>query len=140
MDKAVNKNTVACCSKRTAEVKQEPVWLDSALLLKLEEKLLKDGDGLFGFFCGEIDGNVVHAGLVLNDCDFSFFCDNEVCPVAGGDAVCGHAYNIRVCVRGGKVISYEVRGRGKYEVFVRVMPQGGLLRSTSYDLRSKKGE
>lgn len=124
MENAVNKNAAACCSKRAAEGKRVPGWLDSALLLQLEEKLLKGGDGLFSFFCGEIDGNVVLAGLVLNDCDFSFFCDNEVCPVAGGDAVCGHVYNIRVCVRGGKVISYEVRGRGKYEVFARILPQG----------------
>lgn len=125
MENAVNKNAAACCSKRAAEDKRLPGWLDSALLLKLEEKLLKGGDGLFSFFCGEIDGNVVLAGLVLNDCDFSFFCDNEVCPVAGGDAVCGiHAFTILVCVRGGKVVSYEIKGRNKNELFVRIMPQG----------------
>lgn len=122
-----NDAAVACGCKRTAGDGVMPGWLPgSAFLLQLEEKLCKGADGLFGFFCGEVDGNVVRAGLVLHDCDFSFFCDEDVCPVAGGDGVGGgvHAFTIQVCVRGGKVVSYEVKGRAKHEFFARVLPQG----------------
>lgn len=129
MEKAVNKNAVACCSKRTAEVKQEPVWLDSALLLQLEKKLLDMFDGQACFCRCENDADFAIAQCFLLDYDVSFCTDVNLCPVAGGDGECGvHVYNIRVCVRGGKVISYEVRGRGKYEVFVKILPQGGVLR------------
>ena len=121
-----NKAAAACCSKRAAGDSVKPGWLpDSAFLLKLEEKLLKGPDGLFGFFCGEVDGKLVNTGLILHDCDFSFCVDINVSPVAWGDGVCGvHAFTIQVCVRGGKVVSYEIKGRNKNELFVRIMPQG----------------
>ncbi len=38
MENAVNKNAVACCSKRTAGDKREAGWIDSALVAKFEEK------------------------------------------------------------------------------------------------------
>lgn len=125
MDEVItNKAAVACGCKRTAGDCVKPGWLpDSAFLLQLEEKLLKGADGLFGFFCGEVDGNVVNTRLVLRDCDFSFFCDEDVCPVARVDGVGGvHAFTIHVCVRGGKAVSYEVKGRAKHEFFARVLP------------------
>lgn len=49
MEKAVNKNAVACCSKRTAGDKREAGWFGSALVAKFEEKFLQDGNDLFGF-------------------------------------------------------------------------------------------
>lgn len=129
MENAVNKNAVACCSKRTADKAKELDWLDSALLLQLEKKLLDMCDGKASLFGGEDNGDVAIGGVVLLDYDVSFCTDVNLCPVAGGDGECGvRVYNIRFCVRGGKVISYEVRGRGKYEVFVKILPQGGVLR------------
>lgn len=122
-----NKAAAACGCKRTAGDGVKPGWLPgSAFLLQLEEKLLKGADGLFGFFCGEVDDNVVNTGLVLHDCDFSFFCDEDVCPVAGGDGVCGaHVYSICVCVRGGRVASYTVQGCEPGQVFCRILPCDG---------------
>lgn len=125
MENAVNKNAAACCSKRAAEGKRLPGWPDSALLLQLEEKLLDMFDGQSGFSRGENNGDVAVGGVVLFDYDVTFCADINLCPVAWGDGVCGvHAFTILVCVRGGKVISYEVWGRGKYEVFVKILPQG----------------
>lgn len=93
--------------------------------------MLKGAYGLFGFFCGEVDGNVVNTGLVLHDCDFSFFSDEDVCPVAGGDGVCGaHVYSVCVCVRGGRVASYTVQGCEPGQVFCRILPCDG--RSVTY--------
>lgn len=122
-------NTAACCNKRAADREQGPKWLDSALLLDLEKKLLDVFNGQAGFCRGEDDGDVIDAGLVLANCDFSLFCDVEFRPVAGVDGEgCGvHAYRIQGRVRGGKLISYEVRGRGEYEVFVKILPQDGVV-------------
>lgn len=118
-------NTAACCSKRAAEGKRVPGWLDSALLLQLEEKLLDMFDGQSGFGRGENDGDVINTGLVLRDYDVAFVADINLCPVAWGDGVCGvHAFTIQVCVRGGKVVSYEITGRDKYEFFSRILPHG----------------
>jgi len=113
-------NTAACCSKRAAGITREAGWFGSALVAKFEEKFLQDGNDLLGFSGGEDDGVV----LSLRDYDVSFFVDFDFCPVAWGDGVGGHAYTVSFKVRGGKVISYEVRGRGKYEVFVKILPQG----------------
>lgn len=124
MENAVNKNAVACCSKRTAGDKREAGWFGSALVAKFEEKFLQDGNDLLGFAGGEDNGVV----FSLVDYDVSFFVDFDFCPAAWGDGVGGHAYTVSFKVRGGKVISYEVRGRGKYEVFVKILPQGGMLR------------
>ena len=125
MENAVNKNAAACCSKRAAEGKRVPGWLDSALLLQLEEKLLDMFDGQSGFGRGEDDGDVINTGLVLRDYDVAFVADINLCPVAWGDGVCGvHAFTIQVCVRGGKVVSYEITGRDKYEFFSRILPHG----------------
>ena len=125
MENAVNKNAAACCSKRAAEGKRVPGWLDSALLLQLEEKLLDMFDGKPGFGGGENNGDVAVGGVVLFDYDVTFCADINLCPVAWGDGVCGvHAFTIQVCVRGGKVVSYEITGRDKYEFFSRILPQG----------------
>lgn len=126
-----NKKAAACCNKRAADGEQGPKWLDSALLLDLEKKLLDVFNGQAGFCRGEDDGDVIDAGLVLANCDFSLFCDVEFRPVAGVDGEgCGvHAYRIQGRVRGGKLISYEVRGRGEYEVFVKILPQDGVVRN-----------
>ena len=124
-EEKTNKAAAACCSKRAAEGKRVPGWLDSALLLQLEEKLLDMFDGQSGFGRGEDDGDVINTGLVLRDYDVAFVADINLCPVAWGDGVCGvHAFTIQVCVRGGKVVSYEITGRGKYEVFVKILPHG----------------
>ncbi len=119
-------NTAACCSKRAAEGKRLPGWLPgSAFLLELEEKLLDMFDGNPGFGGGEDNGDVAVGGVVLFDYDVTFCADINLCPVAWGDGVCGvHAFTILVCVRGGKVVSYEIKGRNKDEFFVRIMPQG----------------
>lgn len=126
-----NKKAAACCNKRAADGEQGPKWLDSALLLDLEKKLLDVFNGQAGFCRGEDDGDIIDAGLVLANCDFSLFCDVEFRPVAGVDGEgCGvHAYRIQGRVRGGKLISYEVRGRGEYEVFVKILPQDGVVRN-----------
>lgn len=115
-----NKSTAACCSKRAARITREAGWFGSALVAKFEEKFLQDGNDLLGFSGGKDDGVV----FSLVDYDVSFFVDFDFCPVAWGDGVGGHAYTVSFKVRGGKVISYEVRGRGKYEVFVKILPQG----------------
>ena len=120
-----NKAAAACCSKRAAEGKRVPGWLDSALLLQLEEKLLDMFDGKPGFGGGEDNGDVAVGGVVLLDYDVTFCADINLSPVAWRDGVCGfHAFTILVCVRGGKVVSYEIKGRNKNELFVRIMPQG----------------
>lgn len=124
MEKAVNKNAEACCCKRTAGDKRETGWFGSALVAKFEEKFLQDGNDLLGFAGGKDDGVV----FSLVDYDVSFVVDFDFNAVAWGDGVGGHAYTVSFKVRGGKVISYEVRGRGKYEVFVKILPQGGVLR------------
>ena len=113
-------NTAACCSKRAARITREAGWFGSALVAKFEEKFLQDGNDLLGFSGGKDDGVV----FSLVDYDVSFFVDFDFCPVAWGDGVGGHAYTVSFKVRGGKVISYEVRGRGKYEVFVKILPHG----------------
>ena len=119
-----NKAAVACCCKRTAGDCVKPGWLpDSALLLQLEEKLLNMFNGKAGFFGGEDDGDDSIGRVVLFDYDVTFCADVNLCPVARVDGVCGiHAFTIRVCVRGGKVVSYEITGRNKNEFFSRVMP------------------
>lgn len=121
-----NKAAAACGSKRTAGDGVKPGWLPgSALLLQLEEKLLDMFDGKPGFGGGEDNGDVINTGLVLFDYDVTFCADINLCPVAWGDGECGvHAFTILVCVRGGKVVSYEIKGRNKNELFVRIMPQG----------------
>ena len=125
MDEVItNKAAVACCCKRTAGDGVLPGWLpDSALLLQLEEKLLTMFNGKAGFFGGEDDGDDSIGRVVLFDYDVTFCADVNLCPVARVDGVCGiHAFTIRVCVRGGKVVSYEITGRNKNEFFSRVMP------------------
>lgn len=119
-------NTAACCSKRAAGDSVKPGWLPgSALLLELEEKLLDMFDGKSSFGGGEDDGDIIRTGLVLLDYDVTFCADINLCPVAWGDGVCGvHAFTIQVCVRGGKAVSYEIKGRNKNEFFVRILPQG----------------
>ena len=127
MNKVItNKAAVACCSKRTAGDSVKPSWLPgSALLLQFEEKLLNMFDGKAGFFRGEDDGDDSIGRVVLFDYDVSFVADINLCPVAWGDGVCGvHVFTILVCVRGGTVVSYEIKGRNKNELFVRIMPQG----------------
>lgn len=52
------------------EEEQGPKWLDSALLLDLEKKLLDVFNGQAGFCRGEDDGDIIDAGLVLANCDF----------------------------------------------------------------------
>ena len=126
MENAVNKNTAACCSKRAAGDSVKPGWLPgSALLLELEEKLLDMFDGQACFCRCENDADFAIAQCFLFDYDVSFCADVNLCPVAWGDGVCGvHAFTIQVFVRGGKVVSYEIKGRNKNELFVRIMPQG----------------
>lgn len=108
-----------------AEGKRVPEWLDLALLLQLEEKLLDMFNGKPGFGGGEDNVDVAVGGVVLFDYDVTFCADINLSPVAWGDGVCGvHAFTIQVCVRGGRVVSYEIKGRNKNEFFVRIMPQG----------------
>ena len=114
MDEVItNKAAVACCCKRTAGDGVLPGWLpDSALLLQLEEQLLDKFDGKPDF--GE---------MVLFDYDVTFCADVNLLPVAWRDGVGGvHAFTIRVCVRWGNVVSYEITGRNKNEFFSRVLP------------------
>lgn len=108
------------------DVGVKPGWLPgSALLLELEEKLLDMFDGNPGFGGGEDNGDVAVGGVVLFDYDVTFCADINLSPVAWGDGECGvHAFTIQVCVRGGKVVSYVIKGRNKNELFVRIMPQG----------------
>lgn len=119
-----NKKAAACCNKRAADRAKELAWLDSAFLVEFEKKLLDVFNGQAGFCRGEDDGDVIDAGLVLANCDFSLFCDVEFRPVAGVDGEgCGvHAFTIQVRVRGGKVVSYVVRGNGPRQVYGRVFP------------------
>lgn len=125
MEKAVNKNAEACCSKRTAKAK-ELDWLDSAFLLQLEKKLLDMFDGKASLFGGEDNGDVAIGGVVLLDYDVTFRTDVNLCPVAWGNGECGvHVYSVCVCVRGGRVASYTVRGMEPRQVFCRIMPCAG---------------
>jgi len=119
-------NTTACGRKRAAGDSVKPGWFPgSALLLQLEEKLLDMFDGKPGFGGGEDNGDVAVGGGVLFDYDVTFCADINLSPVAWGDGVCGvHAFTIQVSVRGGKVVSYEIKGRNKNELFVRILPQG----------------
>ena len=112
-----NKKAAACCNKRAADRAKELAWLDSALLVEFEKKLL-DGDGLFCFLQGEED-----EVCYLLDYDVSFVVDSEFRPQRWGDGECGvHAFTIQVSVRGGKVVSYVVRGNGPRQVYGRVFP------------------
>ena len=114
-----NKKAAACCNKRAADRTKELTWLDSAFLVEFEKKLAQDADGLFGFLRGEEDGVV----LSLRDYDVSFVVDSEFCPVAWGNGECGiHVFTIQVSVRGGKVVSYVVRGNEPRQVYGRVFP------------------
>ena len=113
-------NTAACCSKRAAGITREAGWFGSALVAKFEEKFLQDGNDLLGFSGGKDDCVV----FSLVDYDVSFFVDFDFCPVAWVDGVGGHAYTVSFKVRGGKVVSYEIAGRDKYEFFARILPQG----------------
>ena len=67
MEKAVNKKAAACCNKRAADRAKGPKWLDSALLLDLEKKLLDVFNGQAGFCRGEDDGDIIDAGLVCGE-------------------------------------------------------------------------
>lgn len=112
-----NKKAAACCNKRAADREQGPKWLDSALLLDLEKKLLDVFNGQAGFCRGEEDGVV----LSLRDYDVSFVVDSEFRPQGWLNGECGvHAFTIQVSVRGGKVVSYVVRGNGPRQVYGRV--------------------
>lgn len=125
MEKAVNKNAEACCCKRTAKAK-ELDWLNSALLLQLEKKLLDMFDGQACFCRCENDADFAIAQCFLFDYDVSFCADVNLCPVAWGDGECGvHVYSVCVCVRGGRVASYTVRGMEPRQVFCRIMPCAG---------------
>lgn len=128
--KQENEAAVACGCKRTAGDGVMPGWLPgSALLLQFEEKLLNMFNGKAGFFGGEDDGDDSIGRVVLFDYDVSFVADVNLCPVAWGDGVCGvHAFTILVCVRGGKAVSYEVKGRAKHEFFARVLPQKQVVK------------
>lgn len=121
-----NKAAAACCSKRAAGDSVKPGWLpESALLLQFEEKLLNMFNGKAGFFGGEDDGDDSIGRVVLFDYDVTFVADINLSPVAWGDGECGvHVFTIQVSVRGGKVVSYEIKGRNKNELFVRILPQG----------------
>ena len=119
MNKDGNKKAAACCNKRAADRTKELTWLDSASLVEFEKKLAQDADGLFGFLRGEKDGVV----LSLRDYDVSFVVDSEFRPQGWGDGECGvHVFTIQVSVRGGKVVSYVVRGNGPRQVYGRVFP------------------
>lgn len=112
-----NKRAAACCNKRAADRAKELTWLDSAFLVEFEKKLAQDADGLFGFLRGEEDGVV----LSLRDYDVSFVVDSEFRPQRWLNGECGvHAFTIQVSVRGGKVVSYVVRGNGPRQVYGRV--------------------
>ena len=114
-----NKKPAACCNKRAADRTKALTWLDSAFLVEFEKKLAQDADGLFGFLRGEEDGVV----LSLRDYDVSFVVDSEFRPQGWGDGECGvHVFTIQVSVRGGKVVSYVVRGKGPRQVYGRVFP------------------
>ena len=118
-----NKKAAACCNKRAADRAKELAWLDSALLVEFEKKLLDVLDGKAGFFGGENYGDFAVGRIVLSDYDVTFCADVNLCPVAWVDGECGvHAFTIQVSVRGGKVVSYVVRGNGPRQVYGRVFP------------------
>lgn len=111
-----NKKAAACCNKRAADRAKELAWLDSAFLVEFEKKLAQDADGLFGFLRGEED-----EVFSLRDYDVAFVVDSEFRPQGWGKSECGvHVFTIQVSVRGGKVVSYVVRGNGPRQVYGRV--------------------
>lgn len=116
MYKDKNKKAAACCNKRAADRAKELAWLDSAFLVEFEKKLAQDADGLFGFLRGEED-----KVFSLLDYDVSFVVDSEFRPKRWLNGECGiHVFTIQVSVRGGKVVSYAVRGKGPRQVYGRV--------------------
>lgn len=122
MEKAVNKNTAACCSKR-AVGKRKKRWPDSALRFKLEQQLLDMLDGKSCLDGCQEDGGVRVCRLALSNFDITLFCDVDFKPVAGwDDKVCVHEYTIQAKVRRGKLICYEVRGQKARQLFFKVMP------------------
>jgi hypothetical protein len=117
----------AAAAKRAAEIKEarKLSWLNTALLPDFEKKLL-DVFNKQACFCGGEDDGVLFA---LSDYNVVFFVDEDFCPVGRIDGkACGHALRVTAEVREGKLISYQIAGHGKYERFVKLVTQHGVVK------------
>lgn len=117
----------ATAARRAAAIEEarKLSWLNTALLLEFEKKLLDVFNKQARFCRGEDDGVL----FALSDYNVVFFVDEDFCPVGRVDGkACGHALRVTAEVREGKLISYQIAGHGKYERFVKLIAQPDFVK------------